>query len=389
MASEAEVLGSNPTPPAKYIRHLVLVTKCLFVFLILLRTLCECVFDMFDIPLHLSVPERDLQLFLDSLGVTLPSVDMAIIDDYIVIQLDVLAAALFEANNNKAVLLAYRIQGRVFPILIVFLRGSEEIQFCHSTLLLDSYEQGNGTASLLRKVTDTFFSNDINKMLEILEPSWTNTPLYGQLDCGIFWDTKPEMNIVTDLFLETLGNVCTIPLFPSVFYYNNLYDQNLLEAALFKLDDCKDVLVLGTGAGLEAVCIALKYGICVDATDINPVAIANTIAACRRTGTDHLVHAWVSDGWMEVRKTYDAILFEAPLATNSVKAEDPNRYDFDGKLLRKVLRGLPSHLKTGGRMYLMSRPDLSPYLPVSGLQWKVLRYFEAENSLAIHKIWVE
>ena len=226
-------------------------------------------------------------------------------------------------------------------------------------------------------------------MLEILEPSWTKTSLYGQLDCRIFWDTKPDITIVTDLFVETLGKICTIPLFPSVFYYNNLYDQNLLEAALFELDECEDVLVLGTGAGLEAVCVALKYGIHVDATDINPVAIANTISACRRTGTDHLVHAWVSDGWAGVEKAYDAILFEAPLATNEMKARDPNRYDSGGTLLRKVLRALPSHLKSGGRMYLMSRPDLTPFLPANGLRWEVLRYFETENGLAIHKIWLE
>jgi hypothetical protein len=344
---------------------------------------------MDETPLNLSMQEKDLQLFLDSLDVELPGVDAAISDGYIIIQLDALAAALFDANNNKAVLLAYRTQGRVYPILIVFLRGIEEIQFCHSSLLLDSYAQGNWTAPLLREAIDVFFSSDINIMLETLEPSWINTPLSGQLDCRIFWDTKPELKIVTDVFLDRIGEVCEIPLFPSVFYYNNLYDQNLLEAVLSELAGCKDVLVLGSGAGLEAVCVALKYKIHVDATDINPVAIANTIAACRRTGTDHLVHAWVSDGWAEVGKTYDAILFEAPLATHTVKDKDPNRYDFDGKLLKNVLHGLPLHLKAGGRMYLMSRPDITPFLPVHGLQWKVVRRFETEDSLAIHEIRLE
>jgi hypothetical protein len=344
---------------------------------------------MHDCTLNFSIQERDLQLFLDSLSIKLPPVDMAIFDDYIVIQLDTLAASLFDANDNKAVLLAYRIQGSVFPILIVFLKGSEEIHFCHSTLLLDSYAQGNLVAPLLRKVTDEFFSHNFNEMLEALDPSWTNTHLFGHLDCRIFWETKPDIKIVTDLLLATLGKICRIPLFPSVFYYNNLYDQNLLEAVLFELEECKDILVLGTGAGLEAVCVALKYGIHVDATDINPVAIANTIAACRRTGTDHLVEAWVSDGLTKVQKTYDAILFEAPLATNETQLNDPNRYDLGGNLLKEVLHALPSHLKTGGRMYLMSRPDLTPYLPTDGLQWKVLRYFAAENSLAIHEIWLQ
>jgi hypothetical protein len=39
-------------------------------------------------------------------------------------------------------------------------------------------------------------------------------------------------------------------------------------------------------------------------------------------------------------------------------------------------------------MYLMSRPDLTPYLP-AGLRWKVLRFFAADNNLAIHEIRVE
>jgi hypothetical protein len=272
---------------------------------------------MRDSPLNFSYQERDLQLFLDSLYITLPPIDTALLDKYIIIRLNTLSASLFGANDNKAVLLAYRIHGTVFPILIVFLRGREEIQFCHSTLLLDSYAQGNLTAPLLRKVTDAFFSQSLGGMLEALDPSWTNTQLFEHLDCPIFWDTQPEMRIVTDLFMETLGKVCKIPLFPSVFYYNNLYDENLLEAVLFELEECRDILVLGTGAGLEAVCVALKYGVHVDATDINPVAVANTIAACRRTGTDHLIHAWVSDGLTEVQGTYDAILFEAPLATTT------------------------------------------------------------------------
>ncbi|MFH0784924.1 MAG: methyltransferase [Pseudomonadota bacterium] len=344
--------------------------------------------DMRDSPSPLSLQERDLQLFLDSLGITLPPVDIAIFDEYIVIRLNTFAASLFDANDDMATLLAYRINGFVFPILIVFLRGNEEIQFCHSTLLLDSYVQGELTAPLLRKVTDDFFSQSFERMLETLNPSWTNTCLFGHLNCPIYWDTEPEMKIVTDLFVETLGQICKIPLFPSVFYYNNLYDQNLLEAVLSELKECRDILVLGSGAGLEAVCVALKYGVHVDATDINPVAIANTVAACRRTGTDHLVHAWVSDGWSEVKGTYDAILFEAPLATNEMQLHDPNRYDSGGRLLREVLLALPSHLKTGGRMYLMSRPDLTPYLP-SGLRWKVLRFFAAENNLAIHEIRVE
>ena len=334
-----------------------------------------------------SMQEGDLGLFLDSLGIELPLDDLVLADEYLVIRLNSLAASLLEANEDKAVLLSYRIHGKVFPILIVFLRGDNEILFCHSSLLLESYAQGTFILPILRGAIEGLFSKSMDDMLQTLEPSWSDTSLFGHLDCGIFWDTKPDMKIVTDILLETRGNVCAIPLFPSVFYYNNRYDQHLLEAVLYDLGDCRNVLVLGAGAGLEAICIALKYGIQVDATDINPVAVANTIAACRRTGTENLVHAWVNDGLDGIAKTYDAIIFEAPLPTRDGLAQDPNRYDFEGRLLTKVLAALPDHLTADGRMYLMSRPDLTPYFPATGLQGEVLRYFEENNSLAIHKIW--
>ena len=122
-------------------------------------------FIMPDVNFDLSGQERDLQLLLASLDIVLPAFDPAVIDGYVVIKLTAPAASFLEANNNKAVLLAYRVQGRVFPVLIVFLRGNEEILFCHSTLLLDSYGQGDWTAPLLREITDQFFSNDIGKML--------------------------------------------------------------------------------------------------------------------------------------------------------------------------------------------------------------------------------
>ena len=96
------------------------------------------------------------------------------------------------------------------------------------------------------------------------------------------------------------------------------------------------------------------------------------------------------DGLAEVEKAYDVILFEAPLATDQTQTKDPNRFDLEGKLLKEVLTALPSHLKIGGRMYLMSHPDLSPYLPANGFQWKVLRNFTAdatEKNLAILEVW--
>ena len=308
---------------------------------------------------------------------------------YVITKLGPLAASLLGSRDEKAVLLSYRYDGKIYPISIFFFGGDEEILFCHSMLLLDSYAGNNEIVPRLRKAAQEFFSKDAEALLGSLEPTWTNVPLRGQSDRRILWNMKPSVKIAVDLFLETLGEIPEIPLFPSVYSYNNPYVENLMEVSLPDLKAGDGVPVLGTGAGLEAACIVLKYDICVDATDINPISAPNTVARAGRIEVDSLVHAWVSDGFNEVRGTYDAILFQAPLATEEALPKDPNRYDFGGKLLREVLAALPSHLNSGGRMYLMSRPDLSPYFSTKGLGSRVRRYFEAKSSMAIHEIWLE
>ena len=344
---------------------------------------------MSKIEISLSDREKDVQLFLEALHIEIPPVNEERADDYVMIKLDPAAAALFDAQDDKAVLFGYRLKGKTYPLSVLFLKGKNEVCFCHSTLILDSYENETWMVPMLRNAVQDFFSREASYLLCSLEPSWVSVNLAGQSDCRIYWNVKAELEIVNDLFLEKFGKVVEIPLFPTVYYYNNPYDQNLLEASLPDLSDCNRVLVLGTGAGLEAVCVALKYGIFVDATDINPLAVANTLSACRRTGTDHLVTAWVSDGFSTVTKKYDAILFEAPLATDETSVDDQNRYDQGGILLKKVLRELPGHLNPNGRLYLMSCPDISPYLKGLAMEWKVLRYFIAKSNVAIHKIWIK
>ena len=153
-----------------------------------------------------------------------------------------------------------------------------------------------------------------------------------------------------------------------------------------ELSDSKRVLVLGSGSGLDAVCIAMKYKVLVDATDINPMAVANTRAAARRCGVERHVRPYASDAFENIREKFDMIFFEAPLATDEKDQTDANRYDFEGAVLRKVLAGLPDHLLPEGRMYLMSRPDLSPYANLNGVYIKTRRQFEPKGRVAIHEI---
>jgi Methyltransferase small domain len=332
---------------------------------------------------------QDVSLFLNALEVELPASDPKQPDDYAVIRLNPRAASWLDTKDGKAVLLAYRCAGTIYPVSIFFLGGEEGTLFCHSNLLLDGYAGDEHIASRLRGITQEFFAREADDLLNALEPSWANAPLTGQMDCRILWNMKPASKIAVDLFMAAFGRVLDLPLFPTVYSYNNPYLENLLEVAFPDLKSCDRVLVLGVGAGLEAACIALKHNICVDATDINPIAIANTLATARRAGVDHLVHAWVSDGFKNVRGKYDAILFTAPLAMAEPCPKDRNRYDVCGMLLREVLAVLPLHLSPNGRLYLMSHPDLSPYDPNHWIRSKARKYFKAKSSVAIHEIWLE
>ncbi|HYA14743.1 MAG TPA: methyltransferase [Syntrophales bacterium] len=336
-----------------------------------------------------SIQEQDLHLFLDALGVQLPS-NPEQSEGYVVIALDSRVASLFESRDGKATLLGYRSDGRIYPLSIFFLRDdNEKVIFCHSVLILDSYAGNREIVTLLRQATQKFFSQNSEELLGTLEPSWRDADLKGHSDHRILWNMKPTLTVATDLFSVKFGTIPDIPLFPTVYNYNNPYLENLLEVSLPEIQAGDRALVLGTGAGLDAICIALKYEITVDATDINPIAVANTIAAARRVGVEHLVHSWVSDGFDKVPGKYDVILFEAPLAMEESDVKDINRYDLEGKLLKKILSALPLHLSTGGRMYLMSNPDLSLYFPATGLRARVRKYFEAKSSVAIHEIWLE
>ena len=334
----------------------------------------------------LSLQEQDLALFLNSLEVPYPALDPTHSNGYVVMAMEAQAASWFASKDGKVVLLSYRFDGNLYPISIFFLGGNEGTTFCHSSLILESYGHDEKIAPRLRQATQEFFAKEPDDLLGALEPAWVKAAITGQLDCRIFWNLKPAFEPVVDLFSGRFGEVADIPLFPTVYPYNNPYVENLLQVALPDLADREEVLVLGTGSGLEAACVALRHQVRVDAIDINPIAVANTLATARRVGVDHLVRAWVSDGFNRVPGKYDAILFSAPLAIEEACPQDRNRYDFNGTLLRAVLAALPEHLNPAGRLYLMSRPDLSPFLASNGLRSRVRISFAPNRPVAIHEI---
>jgi hypothetical protein len=335
---------------------------------------------------QLSAQEMDSRLFLEALGVGFPIVTQNQDGEFALIPITSPAISFLKARNRIAGLLCYYSNGAWCPLSLLFLRGASEFVFCHSTLILDDYTGDPDRVTLLRRKTTEFFAGHPEAFLLKLWPDWNTLNLKGQEDCRILWLSKPTLPAVTKVYLEKLGSVPELPLFPSTYSYNNPYIENLLEVGLPELGQCKRVLVMGTGAGIDATCIALQYNIPVDATDINPIAVANTVACARRSRVDNFVRAWVSDGFSRITDSYDAIFFEAPLAVEETKENDPNRYDFGGCILKRVLADLSQHLNPDSALYLMSQPDISPYMPAKGLISKVRRNFEAKSKVAIHEI---
>ena len=333
-----------------------------------------------------SIQELDISLFLESIGAKISAAVGGNGEDFRLITVRSPRLSFLKAANNTAALLCYGSGAALHPMALLFLRGEKEFTFCHSTLLLDSYSSNPDAAGMLRGKLTEFFATRAGSMMSGTWPDWNTLALKGQEDCRIVWAMKPTLPVAVDVFLKKMGRVSEVPLFPSVYSYNNPYVENLLEVGLPNLLSCKTILVLGTGAGLDAVCIALAYDAAVDATDINPIAVANTVASARRVGKEKNIRAWVSDGFSEIPQAYDAVFFEAPLAVENENPDDPNRYDANGRLLRKVLGDVAKHLNPGGTMYLMSKPDISPYMPSHGLQWDVCRTFVAKSNVAIHRI---
>ncbi|MDD5672847.1 MAG: hypothetical protein PHC61_01675 [Chitinivibrionales bacterium] len=333
--------------------------------------------------------EQELALFLNALGLTLPSTGNGGADGYVTAPLGPAAGAAFESRDNKAAFLGYRLAGKIYPLSIHFLCGQTKILFGHSTLLLDSYGGDSAILPALRAAVENFFSQNPDATLRALEPSWADLPLHGQIDKRILWHQEPALNVAIELFKKTLGAVPIIPLLPSVYSYNNPYVEALLEVGFSRLSRPENILVLGSGAGLDAALNALRYRVPVHATDINPLAVLNTQIAARRCGVEALVRAWVCDGVVDIQEKYDAVFFEAPLVTAIASQTDANRFDHYGQLLRRVLADLPAHLNPNGRMYLMSLPDISPFMPGRGLTAASLRVFSPKTPVAIHEISLE
>ena len=71
--------------------------------------------------------------------------------------------------------------------------------------------------------------------------------------------------------------------------------------------DVEGVLDVGCGSGILSIAYAKQTGKPVDAVDLDPESVRVTGVNAAENHVDHLIHAWVSNGYQAVDKKYDLI----------------------------------------------------------------------------------
>jgi hypothetical protein len=177
-----------------------------------------------------------------------------------------------------------------------------------------------------------------------------------------------------------------------VFHANNPYAKEFLKVALPSIEWKKvnRVLVLGTGSGIDVVMIR-KYlkrmritrKIEIDAVDIKPWAVSNTLANAAFHDAHQNLNAFVSDGFYETKGSYDIIIFDSPVPA-SFDSKNVNAHDPFGNLLSRLLSQTPKYLTQDGAFYMMNVPDLRPYVNAH-LKWEVLKKFSEGDIFGVHR----
>ncbi len=137
--------------------------------------------------------------------------------------------------------------------------------------------------------------------------------------------------------------------FPSTFYYIDYMDivpgQSFLE--------------IGSGTGLIAIAAALRGANPVVATDISPLAVANTAENIRRYSLDGIIDAREGSVFDSIKEgeTFDTILWNAPymhIDKSDLSPIEVALYDPYYKALTRFFAEAKSYLKAGGTVLLGS-----------------------------------
>lgn len=155
---------------------------------------------------------------------------------------------------------------------------------------------------------------------------------------------------------------------PDSSVYAPAEDTDLVLSGLFVRRGAR-ALEVGTGRGDIALALA-RRGARVEATDVNPAAVA--VAAARAQGEGLQVRFFVGDLFAPVNGVFDLVVFNPPYlpTEHNERVKGPLNAAFDGgpdglAVTRRFLAGLPGHLARGGRA-LTVVSSLSPWAAFLG-----------------------
>lgn len=333
-----------------------------------------------------SAEAKVIELFLKSMGVSKPYQKTDIGHGLFQIPLNTEAQRFFKAKPGACTVLGFQNDQTEILISILFLTEQDnKMKFGHCSLLTPAQQSDLELMGRLAALTQAFFATPPERLLELLGRGFTGQDFVSLFEQRIFWD-EPDAEFKTLLPQELASS--RLPIFPTVFPFNNTYLKKLLTKVTGLISPADRVLVMGCGAGFEAALIAKKLGVTVDAVDVNPVAVANTQAIAQLLGVSNQVRSWTSDVFASVTEAYDVVLFNAPLAVDGPRDNDPNRFDESGLVLYRFFAGLKTALKPNGKMFMMSRDDLPQWTGKSEYTYTSLESFHEKVSLAIWEVRV-
>ena len=169
-------------------------------------------------------------------------------------------------------------------------------------------------------------------------------------------DAKPSEEEIEEEGLLVLK----IPVLPGV--YGSPYGSSKLSAEITAeyAEPGKEVLVIGTGPGIEGI-IAAKKGAKVTASDVKEMVVANTKLSANIAGVEIEV---LRRDLLEGLGVYDFVIFNMPHYKKETQNSKPaapfeaNIKDVEGKLLKQVLNNIEAHLKEKGVAVIINDKSL-------------------------------
>lgn len=136
----------------------------------------------------------------------------------------------------------------------------------------------------------------------------------------------------------------------------------------------KNVLDMGTGAGILAIIAAKRGATCVLAVDINPIAVKNAKANVSQYNLNNIISVIESDLFENVDGKFDVIVANFPIWSSAW----PMQVESMNVLYKCFFGGIKSHLEKNGKVLFSfasfgDMDGIENGMRLSGLEYKAIK----------------